>query len=372
MTDKLLQQGSPLTEKKRYEWIDNARIVAAFCIMFHHLLAQTHFGGTFGSEYLHSLAIAAPFSGRVPFFLILAGYFLARNITWSKAFDRFLWLLIPFVIWNAIYCYLVLQHPFTVKGIFTHLLGINCLGNPHFALLGAEEPQVPDIGPSWFLRDIMFLSLFTPLIVKLKKWIPMYLLMLLAASPLNRTPEAGAFFAPSTVFFYLLGVMLCRYRIADAYRILCPEFTKYVVVGLLFSTTAITVCTYLGIAEYRGVPISGTFASLVGMVFGALMFAQCGVLIEKHLPNISKRLAPCGPACFLVFMLHQPLFDLLCRALPSSVWNSWYVLLVPVPAFVCIVCFFLLMKKYTPFLMPYLGHMKVAKVTKTTAKTTQS
>lgn len=361
MTDNFLQPGAATPEKKRYEWIDNARIIAAFFIMYHHLLAQAHFGGTFGSEYLHSLVMAAPFSGRVPFFLILAGYFLARNITWSKAFDRFLWLLIPFVIWNALYCYLILQHPFTLKGIFTHLLGINGLGNSHILLFGSSEPKWPDIGPSWFLRDIMFLSLLTPLIVKFKKWIPMYLLLLAAILPLNRTPEAGAFLSPSTVFFYLLGVLLCQYRIADAYRILGPSFTKYVVVGCILSVGYVSVCAYLGISEYRGESITGGFASLVGMVFGALMFGQSGVLIETYLPNLSKRMAPCGPACFLVFMLHQPIFNLLGHVLPASVWNSWCVLSVPIIAFVAIVSFFLLMKRYTPFLMPYLGHMKVAK-----------
>ncbi len=100
------------------------------------------------------------------------------------------------------------------------------------------------------------------------------------------------------------------------------------------------------------------------MLVGALMIAFTGVIIEKCRPNFSKRLAPLGPACFLVFTLHKPSFRVMRHFLPDSILQSHGMLLLPIPAFVAICAFFLLMKRYTPCLMPYLGHMKLPKKTK--------
>lgn len=352
----------PVKEKKRYEWIDNARIVAAFLIMYHHLLSCTQFGGTFGSDYLHTLVMSAPLSARVPFFLVLAGYFLARNVTWKKAFDRFIWLLIPFVIWNAIDCYILLGHPFTVQGLFTHLLGINYIVDSRvFCLFGVDVQSRPDIAQSWFLRDIMLLSLLTPIIVRFRKWLGVALVFIASVMMLNCKINSGALFAPATLFFYVLGVSLSECRISDAYRILNPSFTKYFVGVLVASVLLLTLLTYMGIDSYKGDRIDRGFATLFGMLVGVLLIAYSGVLIERHLPRLSRRLAPCGPACFLVFMLHGIFFSFTHRVLPNTVWNSPLVLLVPFVAFLFIVAFFLGMKRYTPFLMPYLGHMKIAK-----------
>lgn len=355
----------PVKEKKRYEWIDNARIVAAFLIMYHHLLSPLHIGGKFGTAYLHTLVMAVPFSARVPFFLVLAGYFLSRNVTWKKAFDRFIWLLIPFMLWNAIVCYGMYGHPFTVQGIFTHLLGINyVIDSRVYCIFGMDVQTRPDISPSWFLREIMLLSLLTPLIVKFRKLLPPLLVVMTSVMMLNCRINSGALFGPATVYFYCLGVCLSHYRIADAYRIFNPGFTKYFVTGLVCAFVILTGATYCGLTE----GLDRGFATLFGMVFGTLLIGYSGVLIETHLPRFSKALAPCGPACFLVFMLHAPLFFLAHRYLPKAYMESWWVLTLPVFAFVLIVAFFLAMKRYTPFLMPYLGHMKIAKKATAPAK----
>ena len=40
------------------------------------------------SPFLQAVSLHLFYLGRVPFFLVLAGYFLGRNITWNKAFNR--------------------------------------------------------------------------------------------------------------------------------------------------------------------------------------------------------------------------------------------------------------------------------------------
>lgn len=349
-------------EKKRYEWIDNARIIAAFLILFHHLLSMSSFGGIWGNEYIHFLVRDLTYSGRVPLFLILAGYFLSRNVTWGKSFDRFFWLLVPLVIWNAIFFYIIENQPFTLKGILPNLLGFNCffIGST-LPIFGNDMPTVPAIGPTWFLRDIMLLSLATPLIVKLKKWIPMILIIIASLTIFNVQPTPKTCLTPPTIFFYLLGVFLVRYKISDAYRIFNPSFTPIVIVAVVISFLFVTAGRVVHLKGMESEMFQTKYASCIGMVLGAMIIAHLGVLIENHLPSVSRKLAPCGPACFLVFVLHTPIFSLLKKVTPPDIWNSFYILLLPIPTFCFITGVFLAMKKYTPWLLPYLGHMKMPK-----------
>ena len=362
-------QANASLAKKRYEWIDNSRSIAAFLILVNHLLAMSHFGGTYGSEYLRLLVWGIPYSGYVPFFLLLAGYFLARNITWGKAWNRFVWLLIPFAAWNCLFAFGCLGRPLTIETLGVDIMGINKVFLFDVRLFKEMADCTPAIGPSWFLRDILFLSLLTPMIAKFGKWIPVLLLAMASLALLNSAPHSNYFLSPQAVFFYALGVWLSRYKIEEVNHLLNPAFTKYFVGGTLISACSVT---YLYLHPLpTGILGAGTsmdflmfhgfFYTLVGMLFGTLMIAYTGVLIEKHLPGLSKRLAPLGPACFLVFMLHWPILVILKSHVPAELWNSWWILCLPIPLFAVICLLFLGMKKYTPFLMPYLGHMKLPK-----------
>lgn len=365
---------SPVTvvpqAKKRYEWIDNARIVAAFLIMMRHLPCIEAPGDFPLVSFVKTLLQDLVYNGRVPFFLILAGYFLSRNVTWKKAWDRFIWLLIPFVIWNAIYAYGACHHAITVQSVCVDLLGINNIGDEWaFSIFGPDVTGRPCITPSWFLRDVMILSLLTPLIVRISKWIPCVLVIMTSIMFCNTMrPNPMALFSPGTIYFYLLGVFLVRFRLDDAYRILNRGFLPYFVAGLLAPCMFVAGMYIFGVHgiqitianSARYVLLSKLFAGFVGMTFGALIIAYCGILIEKLTPRLSKILAPLGPACFLVFMLHSPIFHLLRRLFPSM-FEGWTALLIPIPVFIFICAFFLAMKHYTPCLMPYLGHMKVPK-----------
>lgn len=342
--------------KKRYEWIDNARIVAALLIVYAHMPYffpnEPHVNNIVAYDFVHH----STFYGRVPFFLILAGYFLARRITWSKAFDRALWLLIPFVIWNVLnYCMLhfsSLSLSQFCTDFFPCILGIDYIFIRDIHIFGFEETG-PSIGVSWFLRDIIVLSLLTPILVRFKKFILLGLILVVCYPVFNLVPTNPCMLKLDTCLYYLLGVCLCDYRIDDAYRIFNKKFTFFAVMGFA-AASALTLGQTL-----RGHSSLGE--SLIGGLFGAMIIAQSGVLIETYLPKFSKMLAPCGPACFLVFMLHWPIFKLLVPYMPHWLTGSIFIWLIPIPACALIIAFFLLMKKYTPWLMPYLGHMKVPK-----------
>lgn len=342
-------------DKPRYEWIDNARIVAALLIIYVHMPWFFHGESHVNNALADNLVRATTYYGRVPYFLILAGYFLARRITWHKAFDRALWLLIPFVAWNVLY-YLWLHMRFhTMDHIFVDfpsVVGFGALFTRDFGLFGLSA-DTPIISVSWFLRDIIILSLLTPLLYPCRRFLLILLVIICSFSESSVQPDTSVMLSPGTCFYYLLGVCLVDFRIADAYRILNKRFTPFLIVGFL---GAVAICCYTILNGMQ--PLTAT---LVGGLFGALMIAHCGVLIETHLPRLSKWLAPCGPACFLVFMLHEPIFLMGAWLLPKWLTGSWVIWLIPIPVCAAIICLFLLMKRLAPWLLPYLGHMKMPK-----------
>lgn len=338
-------------EKKRYEWIDNARVVAAILIMYIHWSWRKDIPDSHDYDYLHNFISLSTLIGRVPFFLILAGYFLSRNITRKKAFDRALWLFIPFCILNYLFQIAMGNFRFS-PAYLTAALGIRAVFSADLLLAG-KTACAPAIIASWFLRDIVVLSLLTPLLTKIKPLLILYILTFACLSIKLPVGEMhSALLNPYTCLFYFLGVCLGNFKIRDVYHILNPKFTPICFVLFILTTLYSIICVHH--KEWAHITV---FAQ----VLGALMIAHSGVLIETHLPKLSKRLSPCGPACFLVFMLHGPAFELINSILPKSVIDSWLGLFIPIPLFFVIIALFFCMKRYTPFLLPYLAHMKAPK-----------
>lgn len=58
-------------------------------------------------------------------------------------------------------------------------------------------------------------------------------------------------------------------------------------------------------------------------------------------------------------MIHMPFLLTVRNWIPLRIQESWLVWLEPIPTCALIICIFLLMKRWTPWLMPYLGHMKL-------------
>lgn len=343
---------SPTLPKKRYEWIDNSRVIASFLIMYVHLpfaLPETNF---FSNDVVRSLLVQSTYSGRVAMFLMLSGYLFGRNAPWGKTWDRFFWLLVPYLLWNFI---ILGTHWICNPSMDINIwavLGIGAVFNGSwvFTSAGACAPLY-DV-PAWYMRDMLPLTLLTPLLVKWKRIIPFALLGMALLRTTNLYMDPHCMLAPSTCFFYAFGVWLTRFKVEDAYRIFNDRFTPVVLFALVVSCAASVRHTVFHGPE---MPIT-----LLGMFMGAMMIVHGGVMIEKHLPALSKRMAPLGPASFLVFMIHWPLFYGIARIFPM-IKSSLWLLLMPLPTYVIIATVFLTMKHFTPWLMPYLGHMKIRK-----------
>lgn len=339
--------------KKRYEWIDNARVLAAFLIMSIHI-PHIFFHESYASmEREHFVACELFFNAPVPFFLLLAGYFTARNITWKKALDRFWWLLIPYILWNLI-TKLIVEATVPVSwDEWMQMLGIKNIIFPVWAIV-ENGASTPINGPTWFLRDLAMLSLLAPCFVWLKRFLPLFIILYFSCVSLRLPVEIQpqTFLCPAHIVYFAMGVMLSGLNMKEAYHIFNhPQMHICMPGGGLFMIVFLSY-PYLVPFQY----IRGTF---VMVILGIMMIAYIGVLIERHFPKLSHRLALCGPASFLIFVMHWPLFHLIHRCLPDSMSSSplaWFML---IPAFFIIVYTFYAVKKWTPWLMPYLCHMKL-------------
>lgn len=70
------------TTKTRFEWINKARVIAAFLVMYIHLSGRAStLDNPEVASYVSYFSYCFFMDAAVPFFLILAGYFLARDIT---------------------------------------------------------------------------------------------------------------------------------------------------------------------------------------------------------------------------------------------------------------------------------------------------
>lgn len=120
--------------------------------------------------------------------------------------------------WNVLYVLLVLPHdgaPFRLE----NLVGIRDVFLPGINLFPADDSHaVPPIGPSWFLRDIIILTLLTPLLVRVK--ILLFPAVLLFFCFFNVAPDHMETISIGTCAFYLLGVALSSRRIDDIHLVM--------------------------------------------------------------------------------------------------------------------------------------------------------
>lgn len=339
------------TMKRRVEWIDNGRMIAALLVLCLHVPLVFHAAG---GGVVSRIVQMWMFRGEVPFFLFFAGYFLARNVTWHKALKRACLLFIPFFLWNALY-YFFHAIPAGHGGqFFTDLLSILGIGNvftPDLHLFGSPA-MLPKVGPSWFLRDIIVLTLLTPLFARFKVFFGIVLILVMATLPgyHAHTQMCDAMLSPGTCFFYILGVCASGRAVQDAELILNRRFTPVLVAAVLCGI-ALGVAAYLKILT----PLSFT---LPGGLLGILLISHAGLLIERHCPKLSGMLSSCAPACFLIYMLHLPMMQIAIGFIPAWYSEGWLAWLTPFILSAVVILGWLGMRKWTPWLLPVLAHDK--------------
>lgn len=96
-------------------------------------------------------------------------------------------------------------------------------------------------------------------------------------------------------------------------------------------------------------------------MIGTMLFLYLGILLEDKAPKLSGVVASWGQATFLAYLAHWPLYHYAKDVIPQCYLSSHWMMLVPVAAFLLFMCWYQIMKKFTPWLLPYVAYTKVSK-----------
>ncbi len=319
--------------------VDITRLMAAFAIMYGHLSGH-------GGEATTILALIPKilFGHISGIFLVLAGYFAARNLTWHKALNNAWWSFAPFVLWNSI-CIAVEGAMGTLPPAATwySLFGCNSWFVPQIAinpeLTGWGGLNTPMDSPLWFMRDLMLLFLISPLLNRSARWLFPSLLLLSClpwcASWFAQNPQSVL--TPSSIAYFTAGCFL-------------RSFSKEAQQKALRFCNVWIILAYLVWALWKwSVP-----ETLPETLLAACVFYQIARWLELHAEAARTFALRFAPVTFLTFATHWIFFAHL-----ITPGNDVVQLLLPPATFALMAAFFFALKRWARPLLHLVAHYKL-------------
>lgn len=253
-------------------------------------------------------------------FFVFSGYLFFRylkdgefSMDWvaAKWKKRVRSLLLPYLIWNALAVLAVVLVSFVLGKHDT------IVGPPVYWFITG-----PADFPLWFLRDLMLLTLVTPLIYlffKWFRWLSLVLLILVYLSPLN-----PAIPTMRSIFFFCIGCWL------GIYRVNMISFCR----SIKFLAAVVSLVLLLVATSQIGRPLH-TFLLRLFYPFGMVCFMNiCDSLIDNE--KRCERLCALSGSVFFIYAAHEIYIlgwtkGLLLRLFGESLAATWLrYFLVPV------------------------------------------
>lgn len=321
----------------RSEWIDLGRVLATVSIVYFHL--PSSFFASHG--YIGDAAFWAfdnPL-GPLAFFFLFSGYFTKHPIALARSVKKTVALLLPYLLWNLV-C-LPGTHD---KSLLLALTGWGA-NNDFFA--------TPADYPLWFVRDLMVLTLLSPLLQKgLPFWIALFASFVFAGDTWHCSfMQALRFPQPSNILLFSLGLLLSRVDLATLHA--C--FRKYLPVVI------ISLVAFYTLRQAAWLPNLPIFKQVVGplLMVGALLLLSEAML--RYLPKTTAIISSWAPACFFIYAAHAPAIILIayCVALldPNLLHNQWVLAITPLLIISCALAAFCILRHYSPsLLLPLFAH----------------
>lgn len=237
----------------------------------------------------------------VPVFYFLSAYLFYRNFDGSwpqykrKLKTRFFSLFIPYVI-------------FCTFGYFKHLIVTNSLGGGNF-IGWIRELWVCQTMPLWFVRELMFFVLLSPLFfyIKSKKWLSVILsLIILCLIIFNYVPYSS--------FIYWTPVYLIGVNMKPAYWDIAAELVKrFRPVILILLAIYVLWCWFLP----NGTGYSSIVVSLDFIAF-RLITPILSIPVIIMIANSSLSTRQWMNYSFFVYCMHFPVIQIL-----KSIYNIY-------------------------------------------------
>lgn len=301
-----------------------------------------------------TLFVRAFFSGiSVPVYFFIAGYVFFFNIDkfskieyGQKIRNRVKSLLIPYVVWNALEILLIVIKSLPVFNDFVNDVGaeltlslksiLSCFwlyqGELFPDLMIADAPAIyPLVYPLWFLRDLMIVVIFTPILyfaLRQIKYFALVVLFILYITPVSLIGERFHFLSTAFLFFSI-GAYMSIFRM-DIFKMFSPFFLPTIILFPLLGFTYI-YSNRLETASY--IKMASAFVAL------PLTYNLAAWLLRKSYIKVSSFLAA---ASFFIYVSHE----LVCFRILKVI----FVLVKP-DGDLCIIMVYLLAEIFTILLL---------------------
>jgi hypothetical protein len=310
-------------------------------------------------------------------FFLFSGYLFFLNVnSWSKEIYlkklkiRIKTLFMPYISWNIIN---VLIRPIIIiggriikkdgdwgrvsiffnelldKGILNIFLHYNKWGTGTNILCWLRPSMGPFSVPMWFLQTLIVLSLLTPIIYLICKYLKLYGIILLGLLYYTGIWFSIPGLGIGAVFFFTLGAYFGVYK-----KNLILELRRYKIFWYTISIVTLAPSVY-----YNGLRTYDYFLPIfiLGMVISAVNIVS--YLIEKKKLKVNHILAQ---ATFFVYAIHSVLvlsivgliFDIIFKPKGAIILTIRYFTVPVVTAYVC-VSIYCIMKKIMPKLLKILS-----------------
>ncbi len=310
----------------------------------------------------------------VPAFYFISGFLFYKGLekwSWNKYFEKIIKriksLFIPFLIWNTIYIAILSLSRFRHYGMdgvlsfwsengYLHMYWDSNIWNSDRVNLlgGADYASSPIHFPLWFLRDLMVVTVSSPIIVLLFRKFHCLGLLLLTVFyisgvfiPVNGFSAMAFLFFGAGIYFNMERIDITSMRKYVTYLLIGVSILLWVVVTLLNGHE-----TIYGNVIYPFFVISGSFSVFII----ASLFVKNNIFISPYMAKTS----------FFIYLSHTILIVEFCQLIVANITaNEGPVVLIlsyiAVPilvVFVCISIYYLLNKIAPKLLSVLIGYRK--------------
>ena len=283
----------------------------------------------------------------VPGFFFISGYlfFLSQKTYFQKLYTRIHTLLIPYLLWNLFLLLLYLLayvagYPQDINGRsiadynLTDYLRLfwdrGSYDNGNF---------VPLLCPLWYIRNLLIISIISPLLLYIIKYTRVIFLLIIAVWWMMTYHNA---FIPQTILFFSLGAYFTILSI-NPLEIIIKKRTLFLTLFLIFALG--DIASHVAIETLFNLQIHRL--SLIFNISAILLLADYSVrhgYSNKFLPN----------AAFIVLCVHYPIVVILRKSCIAQFCNASDIIHI-ILYFVCVILstllslgFYLLLDRYMP------------------------
>ncbi|OPB97096.1 hypothetical protein BAS10_08665 [Elizabethkingia meningoseptica] len=234
----------------------------------------------------------------VPCFFLFSGYFFFYKITeWNRQVyvsqlkKRIQTLIIPYICWNIFYIVAIY-----LKNFFFYLSGKD-FDDSYIGLNSSSLYNILWTGPInfplWYLRDLIAMTIFTPLFYYYFKYTKVIGLLAILIIYLSTFESGIPGLSTTAIFYFGLGVFLGQFK----YNML-----KFVIpYGKIASILAIIA---LGITTYYTASDANEYWLRVFLIFGIVSVLFMGYLSTNY-TSLKNKLISLAPTVFFIYGLHM-------------------------------------------------------------------